>query len=127
LCARPTNFNLKSAMRSFVAPRFFHTEEFMKGFIGNIEERTELNGDFRRVLYTGQHLQLVLMSLDPGEDIGEEVHDYSIQVRIPGGFEYTGENDDAETSLEDGIRAAQDALLWLSEPRTCRPKGEGLR
>jgi len=46
----------------------------MKGFIGDIEERTEENGDFRRVLYTGPHLQLVLMSLLPGEDIGEEVH-----------------------------------------------------
>lgn len=57
----------------------FDTKEFMKGFIGNIEERTELNGDFRRVLYTGQHLQLVLMSLDPGEDIGEEVHESTDQ------------------------------------------------
>jgi mannose-6-phosphate isomerase-like protein (cupin superfamily) len=47
----------------------------MKGFIGDIEDRTENNGDFRRVLYTGPHLQLVLMSLAPGEEIGEEVHD----------------------------------------------------
>jgi len=46
----------------------------MKGFIGNIEDRTEKNRDFRRVLYTGPHIQLVLMSLQPGEDIGEEVH-----------------------------------------------------
>jgi mannose-6-phosphate isomerase-like protein (cupin superfamily) len=46
----------------------------MKGFIGNIEDRTENNRDFRRVLYTGPHIQLVLMSLQPGEDIGEEVH-----------------------------------------------------
>lgn len=47
----------------------------MKGFIGDIEEITENNSDFRRVLYTGKYLQLVLMSLEPGEDIGEEVHD----------------------------------------------------
>lgn len=47
----------------------------MKGFVGNIEDRTEHNRDFRRVLYTGPHLQLVLMSLGPGEDIGEEVHE----------------------------------------------------
>lgn len=47
----------------------------MKGFIGNIEELTENNTDFRRVLYTGRNLQLVLMSLEPGEEIGEEVHD----------------------------------------------------
>ena len=46
----------------------------MRGFIGDIEERTEENGDFRRVLYTGPHLQLVVMSLLPGEEIGEEVH-----------------------------------------------------
>lgn len=46
----------------------------MKGFIGPIERTTEENGDFRRVLYTGKHLQLVLMSLAPGEAIGEEVH-----------------------------------------------------
>src|SRR5512134_386570 len=47
----------------------------MKGFIGDIEDRTEANRDFRRVLYTGKHMQLVLMSLHPGEDIGEEVHE----------------------------------------------------
>ena len=47
----------------------------MKGFVDNIEDLTEDNTDFRRVLYTGKHMQLVLMSLAPGEEIGEEVHD----------------------------------------------------
>ena len=47
----------------------------MKGFVDDIEDLTESNKDFRRVLYTGKHLQLVLMSLKPGEEIGEEVHD----------------------------------------------------
>ena len=47
----------------------------MKGFVGDIEDLTVDNEDFRRVLYTGKHLQLVLMSLKPGEEIGEEVHD----------------------------------------------------
>lgn len=47
----------------------------MKGFVDDIEELTERNTDFRRVLYTGRHLQLVLMSLNPGEAIGEEVHE----------------------------------------------------
>jgi mannose-6-phosphate isomerase-like protein (cupin superfamily) len=47
----------------------------MKGFVEDIEELTEENGDYRRVLYTGKHLQLVLMSLAPGEEIGEEVHE----------------------------------------------------
>jgi mannose-6-phosphate isomerase-like protein (cupin superfamily) len=46
----------------------------MRGFVDDIEDMTERNADFRRVLYTGKQLQLVLMSLEPGEDIGEEVH-----------------------------------------------------
>jgi mannose-6-phosphate isomerase-like protein (cupin superfamily) len=46
----------------------------MKGFIADIEEWTEENSDFRRVLYTGKQMQLVLMSLQPGEEIGEEIH-----------------------------------------------------
>lgn len=47
----------------------------MKGFIDDIEKLTEENTDFRRVVYTGLNLQLVLMSLEAGEEIGEEVHD----------------------------------------------------
>jgi len=50
-------------------------ERAMKGFVADIEDLTEKNSDFRRVLYTGKNLQLVLMSLRPGEEIGEEVHD----------------------------------------------------
>jgi mannose-6-phosphate isomerase-like protein (cupin superfamily) len=46
----------------------------MKGFIGDIEAQTESNRDFRRVLYTGPHMQLVLMTLQAGEEIGEETH-----------------------------------------------------
>lgn len=46
----------------------------MKGYCDNIERRTIENEDFRRVLYTGQHVQLVLMSLKSAEEIGEEVH-----------------------------------------------------
>jgi mannose-6-phosphate isomerase-like protein (cupin superfamily) len=47
----------------------------MKGYVTDIEEETEKNADFRRVLYTGKYSQLVLMSLKPGEEIGEETHD----------------------------------------------------
>jgi mannose-6-phosphate isomerase-like protein (cupin superfamily) len=47
----------------------------MKGYVANIEEATNKNGDFRRVLYTGENIQLVLMSLKPGEEIGMEVHE----------------------------------------------------
>lgn len=46
-----------------------------KGFVDDIERLTVDNGDFRRVLYTGANLQLVLMAIPPGEEIGEEVHD----------------------------------------------------
>lgn len=47
----------------------------MKGFVGDIEKQTTENQDFRRVLYTGHHTQLVLMAIQPGEEIGEEVHE----------------------------------------------------
>ena len=47
----------------------------MKGYIVDIEKETKKNTDFRRVLYTGKHSQLVLMSIKPGEEIGEETHD----------------------------------------------------
>ncbi len=46
----------------------------MKGYVADIEDLTEANKDFRHVLYTGQNLQLVLMSLKPGQDIGAETH-----------------------------------------------------
>jgi mannose-6-phosphate isomerase-like protein (cupin superfamily) len=46
----------------------------MKGYITSIEKETIKNTDFRRVLYTGKNSQLVLMSLNPNEDIGMEVH-----------------------------------------------------
>ena len=46
----------------------------MNGYHDDIEQQTKANTDFRRVLYTGKHLQLVLMSLKPGEEIGAEVH-----------------------------------------------------
>ncbi|MBK7708609.1 MAG: cupin domain-containing protein [Acidobacteria bacterium] len=45
-----------------------------KGFASNIEIETIGNTNFRRVMYSGRHLQLVLMSLGIGEEIGEEVH-----------------------------------------------------
>ena len=47
----------------------------MKGFVQNIEKVTLANDNFRKVIYTAKHSQLVLMSLLPGEEIGEEVHE----------------------------------------------------
>ena len=46
----------------------------MKGFNANIEKDTLENDNFRKVLYTGKHSQLVMMSLRPNEEIGMEVH-----------------------------------------------------
>jgi len=46
----------------------------MKGFARDIEKETAENNNFRRVLYTAKHSQLVLMSLRPNEEIGMEVH-----------------------------------------------------
>ena len=50
-------------------------EQIMKGYHSDIEKETLDNSYFRKVLFTGKHCQLVVMSLGPGEDIGEEVHD----------------------------------------------------
>jgi mannose-6-phosphate isomerase-like protein (cupin superfamily) len=49
--------------------------KYMKGYTANIENLTRDNAAFRKVLYTSKHSQLVLMSLMPGEDIGEEIHE----------------------------------------------------
>jgi len=46
----------------------------MKGYFTNIEKNTLENKNFRKVLYTSKHSQLVLMSLKPKEEIGAEVH-----------------------------------------------------
>ena len=47
----------------------------MTGYVTNIEQDTLENKDYRRVLYTGRNMQLVLMTLQPGEEIGLETHD----------------------------------------------------
>ncbi len=46
----------------------------MIGYVANIEEMTTENTDFRRVLYSGSKLQLVLMSVEPGQELGGEIH-----------------------------------------------------
>jgi mannose-6-phosphate isomerase-like protein (cupin superfamily) len=57
----------------------------MKGYITNIEQATLENTDYRRVLYTSKHSQLVLMSLAPGDEIGEEVHHLDQFIRFEAG------------------------------------------
>ncbi len=75
-----------------------------KGFKANIEDLSQENTNFRKVLYTGAHSQLVLMSLLPGEDIGMEIHKENDQFFrfeegsgkvVISGTEYEVEDDDA--------------------------------
>ncbi|MDD1746602.1 MAG: cupin domain-containing protein [Methanomassiliicoccales archaeon] len=74
-----------------------------KGFVGKIEKDTIKNADFRRVLYTGKYSQLVLMSLKPGEEIGEEVHgdvDQFFRFEEGKGLVVI---DDVENEVKDGM------------------------
>ena len=58
----------------------------MTGYVTNIEQDTLENKDYRRVLYTGRNMQLVLMTLQPGEEIGLETHDEHDQfIRVEAG------------------------------------------
>jgi mannose-6-phosphate isomerase-like protein (cupin superfamily) len=57
----------------------------MKGIAINIEKVTKENRDYRRVLYTSNYTQLVLMSLKPGEEIGNEIHGLDQFIRIEEG------------------------------------------
>lgn len=73
-----------------------------KGYKENIEELTLANKNFRKVLYTGEHCQLVLMNLLAGEDIGMEVHEDNDQF-----FRFEGGNgkviiNETEYGVKDG-------------------------
>jgi mannose-6-phosphate isomerase-like protein (cupin superfamily) len=75
----------------------------VKGYTTNIEKDTLENRNYRKVLYTSEHSQLVLMSLKPGEEIGMEVHPDNDQFfRIEKG---QGKCiiDGNEYDLEDGV------------------------
>lgn len=75
----------------------------MKGYIDDIETLTKDNDDYRRVLYTGKNLQLVLMTLQAGEEIGAEVHeDHDQFFRIDDGSGEV-EIDGKKTPIEDGF------------------------
>jgi mannose-6-phosphate isomerase-like protein (cupin superfamily) len=73
-----------------------------KGFFANIEKETLDNKNYRKVLYTGTNLQLVLMSLKPNEEVGEEIHEDNDQF-----FRFEGGNgkvlvNDTEYEVGDG-------------------------
>lgn len=72
-----------------------------KGYFTHIEDETVANDSFRHVLYTGAYSQLVLMSLQPGEDIGAEKHgaDQFFRVEAGQGKSYI---DNQEYDITDG-------------------------
>src|SRR5665647_3757103 len=103
----------------------------MKGFSIDIEEATLENGNFRKVLYTSKHSQLVLMSLKPEEDIGMEVHEENDQFfRFEKG-QGTCVIDGNEYELSDGVAVVVPAgaqhniinlsLIHISEPTRRTP------
>lgn len=73
----------------------------MKGYVHNIEKLSFENENFRKVLYTSNNGQLVLMSLHEGEDIGEEIHDVDQFLRIEKGTGTTILND-VSHDISDG-------------------------
>lgn len=83
----------------------------MKGFVQDIERAAVANRDFRRVLYTAPHCQLVLMSLTAGEEIGMEVHDVDQFFRVEEG---TGE------AIMDGEHRALQAGFAVVVPAGTR-------
>ncbi|WP_303902688.1 cupin domain-containing protein [Thiohalomonas denitrificans] len=97
----------------------------MIGFVTNIEKDTLASQDYRRVLFTGRNIQLVIMTLQPGEEIGMEVHpehDQFIRVEsgagmvILDGEEHTVGDGDAvviPAGARHNVTASPDSLLRL--------------
>ncbi|MFA6158390.1 MAG: cupin domain-containing protein [Candidatus Paceibacterota bacterium] len=83
-----------------------------KGYISNIENLTVGNGDFRRVLYTGQFSQLVLMSLLPSEEIGNEMHTVDQFFRFERGQGKVILNNSEEHLVADGSAVIVPAGTW---------------
>ena len=79
----------------------------MQGFVKNIERIAVANNDFRQVLYTAKHSQLVVMTLKANEEIGTEVHKLDQFFRIEAG---TGE------AVLDGVRTAISAGFAVLVP-----------
>lgn len=76
----------------------------MDGFIANIVEKTEQNENFRQVLYTGTYMQLVVMCLLPGEEIGSEVHPAVDQFfRVEQGIATVIINDEEQIVVDDMV------------------------
>lgn len=94
----------------------------MKGYITNVEERALTNTYFREVLYTDTRLQLVVMSLLPGEEIGAEVHQLDQFIRVEAG-EGLAVLDGVETPIRDGsaVIVPQGTLHNIQNTSTTEP------
>jgi mannose-6-phosphate isomerase-like protein (cupin superfamily) len=79
----------------------------MKGFVQNIEDISNRNKEFRKVLYTAENIQLVVMSLNPKEEIGLELHELDQFFRVEEG---TGE------ALLEGVRTSISAGFAVLVP-----------
>jgi len=86
----------------------------MTGYFGPIEDLTVENENFRQVLFTGEHMQLVVMCLLPGEEIGNEMHDDVDQFfRIEGGeATFVLNNEDKQQVAHDGDAVIVPAGAW---------------
>lgn len=73
----------------------------MKGFVTDIEKESLANDYFRKVLYTDEHIQLVVMALKPSEDIGAETHTLDQFLRVEAG-EGKAVLDGVEYPIKDG-------------------------
>lgn len=77
----------------------------MNGYVANIEEESLKNENFRTVLYTDERLQLVVMNLQPNEDIGEEVHTLDQFIRV--------EKGEGKSVLDGEARALSDGFAVI--------------
>ncbi|HEC32730.1 MAG TPA: cupin domain-containing protein [Candidatus Kaiserbacteria bacterium] len=84
----------------------------MKGYITNIEKETLENTDYRRVLYTAKNSQLVLMNLQPEEEIGEEIHELDQFIRIEQGKAKLILNKKDEDIIEEDYAVVIPAGTW---------------
>jgi len=75
----------------------------MKGYVINIDQETRSNEDYRKVLYTAKHSQLVIMSIAPGDEIGEEIHELDQFIRFEEGQAKVLLNDEEYSVGEDFV------------------------
>lgn len=90
----------------------------MTGWVGNVEAATIENTNFRTVLFTGANIQLTVMSLAPGEEIGVEMHDHLDQfLRVEQGsgrvtFGPSAEQVDEEHAVSDDWAIVVPGGVW---------------